>query len=93
MKKTRFPDDLGLFHNLKMLGVKPTWDINCDTWYYHRHRGWRGFLIRCGVPRSWFKPEKKERVFYQVRDVLICSPENYEYLMSRGIWSDSKDQL
>jgi hypothetical protein len=59
----------------------------CNTWNTYRHKGWRGFLIYgwrpfglrfLRAPKKWFKPERKERIFYFIPgDKIVCSFENY----------------
>lgn len=66
---------------MKFGGFNVIADVSCATWRTIHHGGWRGFLIyRCRLPRRWFKPERKERVFFQVGQSIYCSYETYAFI-------------
>ena len=61
--------------------IRVGYDILCPTWRTIYHKGWRGFLIyKLRLPKKWFKPEGRTRVFYKVDDLIVCSPENYVWI-------------
>ncbi len=70
----------------------------CKTWTYH-HVGWRkfaaGIFVWFPIIRFergiWYPFRKhlkteKERIFYQVEGKVICSYENYAFLMKENQW-------
>lgn len=66
-------------------GLELVPDMHCPTWQVTRHKGWRGFLIyRLGLPRRFFRPEKKERILYWLPDGrAVVSFETYALVKQR----------
>lgn len=66
--------------------------MHCPTWSYY-YAGWRKILAGVWIPypvvrielrslflfRKYLKKEK-DRVFYKVGDITVCSYENYAWL-------------
>lgn len=79
--------DLGYEGSIFVAGGLPVFpDKHCLTWTYAPHDGWRGFLIKyLRIPKSLFKPERKDRVFYVVNgEFIVCSYESYAWLKMKG---------
>ena len=75
-----------------------TCSIYCPTWQYS-YSGWRGFLagiylfipkievhMKVVYPLRKYIRRDRERVFYNMGGRIICSPENYAFLLKeRGL--------
>jgi hypothetical protein len=67
------------FIKAQLFGLTINPDRYCPTWGYHPLKGWRKMLARV-LPNKWFKRDRY-RVYYKIGDILVCSFENYAYIL------------